>query len=107
MARTFEIGVPIAALLSPSLNRVIFSLLMQLATRLFGGIPGALASGLRLWIGAETLAWGALVYVVSLTGGAFFVWYVVLVVVGPGVLIISIAMVVGVGILVVPTPTVK
>lgn len=103
-ARTFEIGAPIAALLSPFLIWVLVSLLMQLATRLFGGagplssmlgvvgvaqapfiiggILGALLGGLRLWVGAETPAGVAISYLVSLVGLAFFVWYVVLVVVG-------------------------
>ena len=104
VARTFEIGAPIAALLSPFLIWFLVSLLMQLATRLFGGtgplssmlgvvgvaqapfivggILGALLSVLQLWIGAGTPFGVAIGYLVSLVGLAFFVWYVVLVVVG-------------------------
>ena len=104
VAGATEVGIPIFAFLSPFVGWILVSLLMQLATRFFGGsgplssmlgvvgvaqapflvsgVLGALLSGLRLWVGAGTPAGVALGYLVSLTGLAFFLWYVVLVVVG-------------------------
>lgn len=104
VARVTEVGIPIFALLSPFLGWIVVSLLIQLATRFFGGagplssmlgvvgvaqapflisgVLGALLGGLQLWIGVGTPAGVVLGYLVSLTGLAFFLWYVVLVVVG-------------------------
>lgn len=102
--RALEVGVPIVALLSPFLSWILFSLLMQLTTRFFGGagplssmlgvvgvaqvpffisgILNALLSGLQLWFGMETPAGVTIGYLVSLVGLAAFLWYVVLVVIG-------------------------
>lgn len=104
VAGVTEVGIPIFAFLSPFLGWIVVSLLMQLATRFFGGagplssmlgvvgvaqapflVSGVLTTllgGLQSWVGVGTPAGVALGYLVSLTGLAFFLWYVVLVVVG-------------------------
>lgn len=103
-ARVAEVAVPALAALSPFAIWLVVSLLMQLATRFFGGagplssmlgvvgvaqapffvsgVLGAVLTGLQLLVGAGTPVGVALGYVVSLVGVAFFLWYVVLVVIG-------------------------
>ena len=103
-ARVVEVGTLVSAALSPFLVWIVVSLLMQLATRLFGGtgplpamlgvvgaaqapllvnvVLGAALTGLRFLAGPTTPAGTALGYLVSLVGIAFFLWYVVLVVIG-------------------------
>ena len=104
LVRAAEIGIPLFSVLSPLLGWVIVSLLMQLATRFFGGagplssmlgvvgvaqvpflisaVLSALLSGLQLGIGVGTPAGAAIGYLVSLLGLAFLGWHVVLVVIG-------------------------
>ena len=104
VARVAEVGTLASAALSPFVVWIVVSLLMQLATRFFGGtgplsamlgvvgaaqapllvnvVLGAALTGLRFLAGATTPAGAALGYLVSLVGLAFFLWYVVLVVVG-------------------------
>lgn len=104
LARVAETAVPALAVLSPFAIWLVVSLLMQLATRLFGGagplsamlgvvgvaqapflvsgVLGAGLAGLQLLAGAGTPVGVALGYLVSLVGIAFFLWYVVLVVIG-------------------------
>lgn len=104
LTRVTEVGTPIFALLSPFVGWVFVSLLMQLATRLFGGagtlssmlgvvgvaqapfvistVVNALLGGVQAWVGVATPAGIAIGYLVSLIGLACFLWYVVLVVIG-------------------------
>lgn len=99
-----EVAVPAFAAISPFAIWVVVALLMQLATRFFGGtgplssmlgvvgvaqapfllnvVVGAVLTGLQFLAGAGTPAGAALGYLVSLVGLAFFLWYVVLVVIG-------------------------
>ena len=99
-----EVGTPILAALTPFVIWLVVSLLMQLATRFFGGagplssmlgvvgvaqapllvggVVGAALSGLQLLAGAGTPVGAALDYLVFLVGLGFSVWYVVLVVIG-------------------------
>ncbi len=103
-ARVAEVAVPALAALSPFAIWLVVSLLMQLATRFFGGagplssmlgvvgvaqapflVSGVLSAGLtglQFLVGAGTPVGTALGYLVSLVGVAFFLWYVVLVVIG-------------------------
>ena len=103
-ARVAEVAVPALAALSPFAIWLVVSLLMQLATRFFGGagplssmlgvvgvaqapflvsgVLGAVLTGLQFLAGAGTPVGAALGYLVSLLGVAFFLWYVVLVVIG-------------------------
>lgn len=104
LARVAEFAIPALAVLSPFVIWLVVSLLMQLATRFFGGagplssmlgvvgvaqapffvsgVLGAVLTGLQLLAGPGTPAGAALGYLVSLVGIAFFLWYVVLVVIG-------------------------
>jgi len=104
LARVAEVAIPALALLSPFVIWLVVSLLMQLATRFFGGagplssmlgvvgvaqapffvsgVLSAVLTGLQLLAGQGTPAGAALGYLVSLVGIAFFLWYVVLVVIG-------------------------
>ncbi len=104
LARVAEVAVPAIAALSPFAIWLVVSLLMQLATRLFGGtgplssmlgvvgvaqtpfivsgVLGAVLTMLQLLVGAGTPAGAVLGYLISLVGIAFFLWYVVLVVIG-------------------------
>ncbi|HEV2094529.1 MAG TPA: YIP1 family protein [Rubrobacter sp.] len=104
LARVAEVAVPAFAAISPFAIWLVVSLLMQLATRFFGGtgplssmlgvvgvaqapfllnvVVGAVLTGLQFLAGAGTPAGAALGYLVSLLGLAFFLWYVVLVVIG-------------------------
>ena len=104
VVRATEVGTPIFAAISPFLIWIFVSLFMQLTTRFFGG-AGPLSSmlgvvgvaqapffvsavlsivltGLQLLVGAGTPVGAVLGYLVTLLGVAFFVWYVVLVVIG-------------------------
>ena len=100
LVRVSEIGTPIFALVSPFVGWFFVSLLMHLATRLFGGagplssmlgvvgvaqapflisaVVNALLGGIRAWVGVSI----AIGYLVSLIGLACFIWYLVLVVIG-------------------------
>jgi hypothetical protein len=104
LVRVAEVGTPILAALSPFVIWLVVSLLMQLATRFFGGagplssmlgvvgvaqapliaggVLGAVLSGLQLLAGARTPVGAALDYLVFLVGLGFSLWYVVLVVIG-------------------------
>lgn len=104
LVRVAEIAVPALALLSPFVIWLVVSLLMQLATRPFGGtgplssmlgvvgvaqapsllnvVLGAALSGLQYLAGAGTAAGAALGYLISLVGIGCFLWSVVLVVIG-------------------------
>lgn len=104
LVQVSEVAVPALAALSPFAIWIVVSLLMQLATRFFGGtgplssmlgvvgvaqapllvnvVVGAALTGLRFLAGATTPAGAALGYLVSLVGLAFFLWFVVLVVIG-------------------------
>jgi Yip1 domain len=104
LVRVAEVGTPILAALSPFVIWLVVSLLMQLATRFFGGagplssmlgvvgvaqapliaggVLGAVLSGLQLLAGAGTPVGAALDYLVFLVGLGFSLWYVVLVVIG-------------------------
>jgi hypothetical protein len=104
LVRVAEVGTPVLASLSPVVIWLAVSLLMQLATRFFGGagplssmlgvvgvaqapllvrgVLGAVLSGLQLLAGAGTPVGAALDYLVFLVGLAFSLWYVVLVVIG-------------------------
>ncbi len=104
LVRVAEVGTPILAALSPFVIWLVVSLLMQLATRFFGGagplssmlgvvgvaqapliaggVLGAALSGLQLLAGAGTPVGVALDYLVFLVGLGFSLWYVVLVVIG-------------------------
>jgi hypothetical protein len=104
LVRVAEVGTPVLAALSPFAIWLVVSLLMQLATRFFGGagplssmlgvvgvaqatllvggVLGAVLSGLQLLAGAGTPVGAALDYLVFLIGLGFFLWYVVLVVIG-------------------------
>lgn len=104
LVRVAEVAVPALAALLPFAVWLVVSLLMQLTTRFFGGagpfssmlgvvgvaqapflvnvVVGAVLMGLQLLAGAGTPAGAALGYLVSLVGLAFFLWYVVLVVIG-------------------------
>lgn len=104
LARVAGVAIPALAALSPFAIWLVVSLLMQLATRFFGGAGplssmlgvvgvaqapffvsgalGALLTGLQFLVGAGTPVGAALGYLVSLVGVAFFLWYVVLVVIG-------------------------
>lgn len=104
LVRVAEVGTPVLAALSPVVIWLVVSLLMQLATRFFGGagplssmlgvvgvaqalllvggVLGAVLSGLQLLAGAGTPVGAALDYLVFLVGLAFSLWYVVLVVIG-------------------------
>lgn len=104
MVRATEIGTPIFAALTPFLLWIPVSLLMQLATRFFGGtgplasmlgvvgvaqapflvsgVLAALLTGLQLLVGVGTPVGVTLGYLVSLIGVAVLVWYVVLVAIG-------------------------
>ncbi len=104
LVRVAEVGTPILAALSPFVIWLVVSLLMQLATRFFGGagplssmlgvvgvaqapliaggVLGAVLSGLQLLAGAGTPVGVALDYLVFLVGLGFSLWYVVLVVIG-------------------------
>jgi hypothetical protein len=104
LVRAAEVGTPILAALSPFAIWLVVSLLMQLATRFFGGagplssmlgvvgvaqapliaggVLGAVLSGLQLLAGAGTPIGAALDYLVFLVGLGFSLWYVVLVVIG-------------------------
>jgi hypothetical protein len=104
LVRVAEVGTPILAALSPFVIWLVVSLLMQLATRFFGGagplssmlgvvgvaqapliaggVLGAVLSGLQLLAGAGTPLGAALDYLVFLAGLGFSLWYVVLVVIG-------------------------
>jgi len=99
-----EVGTPVLAALSPFAIWLAVSLLMHLATRLFGGtgplssmlgvvgvaqaplvvgsVLGAVLSGLQLLAGAGTPVGAALDYLVFLVSLGFSLWYVVLVVIG-------------------------
>lgn len=104
LVRVSEIGTPIFALVSPFVGWFFVSLLMHLATRLFGGagplssmlgvvgvaqapflisaVVNALLGGIRAWVGVSTPTGLAIGYLVSLIGLACFIWYLVLVVIG-------------------------
>ncbi|HKH10491.1 MAG TPA: YIP1 family protein [Rubrobacter sp.] len=104
LARVAEFAVPAFAVLSPFVVWIVVSLLMQLATRFFGGtgplsamlgvvgvaqapfllnvLITAVLTGLQFLAGAGTPAGAALGYLVSIVGLAFFLWFLVLVVVG-------------------------
>jgi hypothetical protein len=104
LVRVAEVGTPILAALSPFVIWLVVSLLMQLATRFFGGagplssmlgvvgvaqapliaggVLGAVLSGLQLLAGVGTPVGAALDYLVFLVGLGFSLWYVVLVVIG-------------------------
>jgi hypothetical protein len=104
LVRAAEVGTPVLAALSPFAIWLAVSLLMQLATRFFGGAGplssmlgvvgvsqaplilggalGAALSGLQLLAGAGTPVGAALDYLVFLVGLGFSLWYVVLVVIG-------------------------
>jgi Yip1-like protein len=104
LVRVAEVGTPILAALFPFVIWLVVSLLMQLATRFFGGarplssmlgvvgvsqapliaggVLGAVLSGLQLLAGAGTPVGAALDYLVFLVGLGFSLWYVVLVVIG-------------------------
>lgn len=104
LVRVAEVAVPASALVTPFVIWIAVSLLMQLATRFFGGtgplssmfgvvgvaqapfmlnvVVGAVLAGLQFLAGAGTPAGAALGYLVSLVGLAFFLWYIVLVVIG-------------------------
>ena len=104
LVRAAEVGTPALAALSPFVIWLVVSLLMQLATRPFGGVGplssmlgvvgvaqapllvggvlGAVLSGLQLLAGAGTPVGAALDYLVFLAGLGFSLWYVVLVVIG-------------------------
>lgn len=104
LARAAEIGTPLLALISPFAIWLVVSLLMQLATRFFGGtgplssmlgvvgvaqapffvsgLLGAALTGLQLLAGPGSPVGAALGYLLSLMGLAFFLWYIVLVVIG-------------------------
>ena len=104
LVRVAEVGTPILAALSPFVIWLVVSLLMQLATRFFGGagplssmlgvvgvseapllvggVVGGALSGLQLLAGAGTPVGAALDYLVFLVGLGFSLWYVVLVVIG-------------------------
>jgi hypothetical protein len=104
LVRVAEVGTPVLAALSPFVIWLVVSLLMQLATRFFGGagplssmlgvvgvsqapllvggVLGAVLSGLQLLAGAGTPVGAALDYLVFLIGLGFSLWYVVLVVIG-------------------------
>ena len=104
VARVTEVGTLALAALSPFVIWLVVSLLMHLATRLFGGVGplssmlgavgvaqaplvvgnllGAVLSGLRLLAGAGTPVGAALDYLVFLASLGFSLWYVVLVVIG-------------------------
>ena len=104
LVRVAEVATPILAALSPFVIWLVVSLLMQLATRFFGGagplssmlgvvgvaqtpliaggVLGAVLSGLQLLAGAGTPVGAALDYLVFLVGLGFSLWYVVLVVIG-------------------------
>ena len=104
LVRVAEVAVPAFALVTPFVIWISVSLLMQLATRFFGGtgplssmfgvvgvaqapfllnvVVGAVLAGLQFLAGAGTPAGAALGYLVSLVGLAFFLWYIVLVVIG-------------------------
>jgi hypothetical protein len=99
-----EVGTPVLAALSPFAIWLVVSLLMHLATRLFGGtgplssmlgvvgvaqaplvvgsVLGAVLSGLQLLAGAGTPVGAALDYLVFLVSLGFSLWHVVLVVIG-------------------------
>ena len=104
LVRVAEVGTPVLAALSPFVVWLVVSLLMQLATRFFGGagplasmlgvvgvaqvtlllggVLGAVLSGLQVLAGAGTPVGAALDYLVFLVSLAFSLWYVVLVVIG-------------------------
>lgn len=104
LVRATEVGTLAFAALSPFAIWLVVSLLMHLATRLFGGtgplrsmlgvagvaqapfivggLLGAVLSGLQALAGAETPIGAVLDYLVFLAGFGFSLWYVVLVVVG-------------------------
>lgn len=104
LVRVAEVAVPAFALVTPFVIWISVSLLMQLATRFFGGtgplpsmlgvvgvaqapfllnvVVGAVLAGLQFLAGAGTPTGAALGYLVSLVGLAFFLWYIVLVVIG-------------------------
>lgn len=104
MTRVAEVAVPALALLSPFVIWLVVSLLMQFTTQLFGGVGplssmlgvvgvaqapffvsgvlGVVLTGLQFLAGAGTPAGAALGYLISLVSFAFFLWYVVLVVIG-------------------------
>lgn len=104
LVRVAEVAIPASALVAPFVIWVVVSLLMQLTTRFFGGtgplssmlgvvgvaqapfllnvVVGAVLTGLQFLAGAGTPAGTALGYLVSLVGLAFFLWYIVLVVIG-------------------------
>lgn len=104
LVRVAEVAVPAFAAISPFAIWIVVSLLMQLTTRFFGGtgplssmlgvvgvaqapfllnvLISAVLTGLQFLAGAGTPAATALGYLVSLVGLAFFLWYIVLVVIG-------------------------
>lgn len=104
LVRVAEVGTPVLAALSPFVIWLVVSLLMQLATRFFGGagplssmlgvvgvsqapllvggVVGAVLSGLQLLAGAGSPVGAALDYLVFLVGLGFSLWHVVLVVIG-------------------------
>jgi hypothetical protein len=104
LVRVAEVAVPALALLSPFAIWLVVSLLMQLATRFFGGtgplssmlgvvgvaqapfllnvVLGAALSGLQYPAGGGTATGAALGYLISLVGIGCFLWSLVLVVIG-------------------------
>ena len=104
LVRVAEVAIPASALVAPFVIWIVVSLLMQLTTRFFGGtgplssmlgvvgvaqapfllnvVVGAVLTGLQFLAGAGTPAATALGYLVSLVGLAFFLWYIVLVMIG-------------------------
>ena len=77
-----KVGSPVLAALSSFAVWLVVSLLMHLATRLFGGVLGSMLSGLRLLAGAGIPVWAARDYLAFLVSLGFSFWYVVLVVIG-------------------------
>jgi hypothetical protein len=103
--RTFEVGAPILALITPFVGWFVVSLLMQVVTRFFngagpfsamlgvvgvaqiptlvGGAPiSVLLTTIQTALGPQNTAGVLLGYLASLFGVVFFAWYVVLVVIG-------------------------
>lgn len=104
VARVAEVGTLALAALSPFVIWLVVSLLMQLATRFFGGtgplsstlgvvgvaqapfllnvVIGAALAGLQYLAGPGSPAGAALGYLISLLGLACLLWSIVLVVIG-------------------------
>lgn len=104
VTRGFQIGLPVSAVLAPFIWWILVSLVMQLVTRFFGGtgplsgmfavvgvsqmplvlsgIIGMLAAGLQLLLGSGGTAASLIGLLSGLLALAFFVWHIVLVVIG-------------------------